>query len=88
MNGSKKGYKPPHFEQGKDVNLDDVDAAFIDSEVLYRPNVHFESTTILKIFLEILRALKAFYILFYVHIIIHEATCLLQLPSLAFLEIW
>jgi hypothetical protein len=60
MNGSKKGYKPPHFEQGKDVNLDDVDAAFIDSEVLYRPNVHFESTTILKIFLEILRALKAF----------------------------
>ncbi|PWZ44600.1 Aspartokinase 1, chloroplastic [Zea mays] len=28
----KKGYKPPHFEQGEDVNLDDVDAAFNDSE--------------------------------------------------------
>ncbi|KAL5647335.1 hypothetical protein ACJX0J_041690, partial [Zea mays] len=28
----KKGYKPPHFEQGEDVNLDDVDAALIDSE--------------------------------------------------------
>ena len=56
----KKGYKPPHFEQGEDVNLDDVDAAFNDSEVLYRPNVHFESTTILKIFPEILRASKAF----------------------------
>ncbi|ONM56197.1 hypothetical protein ZEAMMB73_Zm00001d021039 [Zea mays] len=31
----KKGYKPPHFEQGEDVNLDDVDAALIDSEVLH-----------------------------------------------------
>lgn len=31
----KKGYKPPHFEQGEDVNLDDVDAVFNDSEVRY-----------------------------------------------------
>jgi hypothetical protein len=44
----------------KGYNLDDVDAAFNGSEVLYRPNVHFESTTILKIFPEILRASKAF----------------------------
>ena len=29
----KKGYKPPEFEQGEDVNLDDVDAVFNDSEV-------------------------------------------------------
>lgn len=29
----KKGYKPPQFEQGDDVNLDDVDAAFNDSKV-------------------------------------------------------
>jgi hypothetical protein len=29
----KKGYKPPHFEEGEDVCLDDVDAAFNDSEV-------------------------------------------------------
>ncbi|PSS26251.1 CBL-interacting serine/threonine-protein kinase [Actinidia chinensis var. chinensis] len=28
----KKGYKPPQFEQGEDVNLDDVDAVFNDSE--------------------------------------------------------
>ncbi|XP_059651181.1 CBL-interacting serine/threonine-protein kinase 9 isoform X1 [Cornus florida] len=28
----KKGYKPPHFEQGEDVNLDDVDAVFNSSE--------------------------------------------------------
>ncbi|OAY62092.1 CBL-interacting serine/threonine-protein kinase 9 [Manihot esculenta] len=28
----KKGYKPPQFEQGDDVNLDDVDAAFNDSK--------------------------------------------------------
>ncbi|XP_039780203.1 CBL-interacting protein kinase 9-like isoform X2 [Panicum virgatum] len=28
----KKDYKPPHFEQGEDVSLDDVDAAFNDSE--------------------------------------------------------
>lgn len=31
----KKGYKPPHFEQREDVNLDDVDAVFNDSEVRY-----------------------------------------------------
>ena len=29
----KKGYKPPHFEQGEDVNLDEVDAVFNDSDV-------------------------------------------------------
>ena len=29
----KKDYKPPHFEQGEGVSLDDVDAAFNDSEV-------------------------------------------------------
>ncbi|CAN6285866.1 unnamed protein product [Urochloa humidicola] len=28
----KKDYKPPRFEQGEDVTLDDVDAAFNDSE--------------------------------------------------------
>uniref|UniRef100_A0A5B7A2D0 non-specific serine/threonine protein kinase n=1 Tax=Davidia involucrata TaxID=16924 RepID=A0A5B7A2D0_DAVIN len=28
----KKGYKSPHFEQGDDVTLDDVDAVFNDSE--------------------------------------------------------
>ncbi|KAK6919913.1 NAF domain [Dillenia turbinata] len=28
----KKGYKPPHFQEEDDVNLDDVDAAFNDSE--------------------------------------------------------
>nr|CAB3502164.1 unnamed protein product [Digitaria exilis] len=28
----KKDYKPPRFEQGEDVSLDDVDAAFKDSE--------------------------------------------------------
>ncbi|GJN09239.1 hypothetical protein PR202_ga27227 [Eleusine coracana subsp. coracana] len=28
----KKDYKPPHFEQGEDVCLDDVDAAFNDAE--------------------------------------------------------
>ncbi|KAK2965516.1 hypothetical protein RJ640_008866, partial [Escallonia rubra] len=28
----QKAYKPPHFEQGEDVNLDDVDAAFNDAE--------------------------------------------------------
>ncbi|PUZ43071.1 hypothetical protein GQ55_9G632800 [Panicum hallii var. hallii] len=28
----KKDYKPPRFEQGEDVSLDDVDAAFNDSE--------------------------------------------------------
>ncbi|XAR53916.1 Non-specific serine/threonine protein kinase [Bertholletia excelsa] len=28
----KKGYEPPQFEQGEDVNLDDVDAVFNDSE--------------------------------------------------------
>ncbi|PWZ45056.1 Shaggy-related protein kinase alpha, partial [Zea mays] len=34
----KKGYKPLHFEQGDDVNLDDVDAAFNGSEV--NPHTH------------------------------------------------
>lgn len=28
----KKGYKPPHFDQEEDVNLDDVDAIFNDSK--------------------------------------------------------
>jgi serine/threonine protein kinase len=28
----KKGYEPPHFERGENVNLDDVDAVFNDSE--------------------------------------------------------
>ncbi|PWZ05903.1 CBL-interacting protein kinase 9 [Zea mays] len=28
----KKDYKPPRFEQGEDVSLDDIDAAFNDSE--------------------------------------------------------
>lgn len=28
-----KGYKPPHFEQEEDVNLDDVDAVFNESKV-------------------------------------------------------
>lgn len=29
----KRGYKTPDFEQGEEVNLDDVDAVFNDSEV-------------------------------------------------------
>jgi hypothetical protein len=29
----KKDNKPPRFEQGEDVSLDDIDAAFNDSEV-------------------------------------------------------
>ncbi|XP_020101159.1 CBL-interacting protein kinase 32 isoform X1 [Ananas comosus] len=32
----KKGYKPPVFEENYDANLDDVDAAFRDSEVSRR----------------------------------------------------
>ncbi|NDW60373.1 hypothetical protein G0P98_28480, partial [Yangia sp. PrR004] len=28
----KKDYGPPRFEQGEDISLDDVDAAFNDSE--------------------------------------------------------
>lgn len=56
----KKDYKPPRFEQGEDVSLDDVDAAFNDSEVLYRLKVNFEFTIVTKIFPEILCALKAF----------------------------
>ncbi|CAN0889429.1 CBL-interacting serine/threonine-protein kinase 9 [Linum grandiflorum] len=28
----KKGYKPPHFEQEEDINLDDVDAVFNNSK--------------------------------------------------------
>ncbi|XP_048132678.1 CBL-interacting serine/threonine-protein kinase 9 isoform X1 [Rhodamnia argentea] len=28
----KKGYRPPHFEQEEEVNLDDIDAAFNDSQ--------------------------------------------------------
>ena len=56
----KKDYKPPCFEQGEDVSLDDVDAAFNDSEVLCLKKVHFEFTIVLKIFPEILCALKTF----------------------------
>jgi hypothetical protein len=68
----KKDYKPPCFEQGEDVSLDDVDAAFNDSEVLYL-KVHFEFTIVLKIFSEILCALKTFLIFyFYVHIIVQR----------------
>jgi hypothetical protein len=29
----KKGYKPAYYEEEKNVNLDDVDAVFNDSEV-------------------------------------------------------
>lgn len=29
----KKGYRPPDFEHGEEVSLDDVDAVFNDSEV-------------------------------------------------------
>jgi len=29
----KKGYRPPHFEHEEEVNLDDIDAAFNDSQV-------------------------------------------------------
>nr|AAL85889.1 putative serine threonine kinase [Sandersonia aurantiaca] len=28
----KKGYMPPHFQQGEEVNLDDIDAVFNDSK--------------------------------------------------------
>lgn len=31
----KKGYKPPQFEQEDTVNLDDVDAIFEKSEVIF-----------------------------------------------------
>lgn len=31
----RKDYKPPHFEQGDDVSLDDVDAVFTDSAVSF-----------------------------------------------------
>lgn len=31
----KKGYKPPQFEQDNNVNLDDIDAIFDDSEVIF-----------------------------------------------------
>jgi len=69
----KKDYKPPCFEQGEDVSLDDVDAAFNDSEVLCLKKVHFEFTIVLKIFPEILCALKHILIFyFYVHIIVQR----------------
>ncbi|KAI8024220.1 CBL-interacting protein kinase 9 [Camellia lanceoleosa] len=29
----KKSYKPPQFEQGENVNLDDIDVVFNDTEV-------------------------------------------------------
>lgn len=30
----KRGYKPPSFEQGEDVSLDDVESVFNDSQVM------------------------------------------------------
>lgn len=31
----KKGYKPAHFREDEDVNLDDIDAVFNDSKVKF-----------------------------------------------------
>lgn len=42
----KKDYKPPLFEQGEDVSLDDVDAAFDCSEVMLAE--HLSVTCILS----------------------------------------
>ncbi|XP_066306445.1 CBL-interacting protein kinase 9-like isoform X3 [Miscanthus floridulus] len=39
----KKDYKPPCFEQGEDVSLDDVDAAFNDSEGMVKRETSFTS---------------------------------------------
>nr|XP_010919144.1 CBL-interacting protein kinase 9 isoform X4 [Elaeis guineensis] len=38
-----KGYKPPCFEQGEDVSLEDVDAVFNDSEGLVKRETRFTS---------------------------------------------
>ncbi|KVH97330.1 NAF domain-containing protein [Cynara cardunculus var. scolymus] len=39
----KKGYKPPHFEQEEDVNLDDVDAVFNESKGFVKRETSFAS---------------------------------------------
>ncbi|KAI3515479.1 hypothetical protein L1887_14375 [Cichorium endivia] len=39
----KKGYKPPHFEQEKDVSLDDVDVVFNESKGFVKRETSFAS---------------------------------------------
>ncbi|KAK4354065.1 hypothetical protein RND71_026259 [Anisodus tanguticus] len=39
----KKDYKPPHFEQNDDVNLDDIDAIFNGSDGLVKRETQFTS---------------------------------------------
>ncbi|XP_056160421.1 CBL-interacting serine/threonine-protein kinase 9 isoform X6 [Syzygium oleosum] len=39
----KKGYRPPRFEQEEEVNLDDIDAAFNDSQDLVKRETRFAS---------------------------------------------